>query len=108
MTPAETRHFSGVLTKTRPQWGSMGIEARRPTEATVGFDPSSEHQLQSKLNLPWRGRQRGDQSGRGIDGSAGEYGSVGGAQVGMVEDIEELRSKLEAGPLRHRRVLDQR
>ena len=65
-------------------------------------------QLESELDLPGRRRSTGDDTGSGGGGSARgcKCDQVWGVEVCMVQNIEELRTKLEVQFLPNLRVLE--
>src|SRR5579859_5654811 len=69
----------------------------------------SPGELQSELELARGGRGIGDQSrGRGNGAGLRERGGQRQAEVGPVQDIEELGAELQVGALAHAKILKQR
>src|SRR2546422_5622439 len=60
----------------------------------------SEQKLQGKLDLPRSSHDRRNSAGIGVRGAAATEGAQRGvAEIGVVQDIEEFRAKLQRGRL---------
>src|SRR5580704_17334810 len=68
---------------------------------------TSEDQLQSELNLPRSRSGSRDQTRRGTDGAVRKNNRVRCAEIGAVEQVEELGPKLQSRLLGHCGVLEQ-
>ena len=66
------------------------------------FLAHSEQNLQRKLNLPRSSHDRRNRAGVGVGSAADIEGAQGGdreVEIGVVENIEEFRAKLDNCPL---------
>ena len=68
-----------------------------------------EQELESELDLPVSASGRGDpaETSRGISAGVGEDGGPRVAEIGPIQDVEELGSELDAGVFGHGHILQQ-
>ena len=79
--------------------GHLSFFGNLPTGFRSRSHPS-EQQLQGKLDLPRSPHNRGNGAGVGIWGAAATEGTESrSTEVGVVQNIEEFRSKLKSGRL---------